>query len=411
MLKLFLLLTPVVLAASKSEDQIRISPEESKATQEDFNFWARELQSSTICNRKTLAVVYGTGDGNYCAGDEISIVSHKCKGGKKFSGWTLVSGNPAISNVFSSKSTLIMPDSDAAVEATCAKPLKCKKMNLSVDDGTGGGKYCPGDEVSIKSKRCKGRTRFSGWESIKGNPILSDTLAPSTTLIMPDINARVKSVCKKSDCTEYTLVVDDGSGDGKYCAGDEVSIKSKKCTGKRVFSYWESVKGDPDLRNTITSSTILVMPDRNAKVKSVCERSECTERTLVIINGSGNGEKDGEYCLGSNVSLVEDCPSGSTFVEWTVVSGGAVIEEKDKSSTVLIMPDQNSRVEATCTTTPVTPPSSQPVRTPPSSQPLRTRRPTRNPGATRRPVRPNNGGARISDFPSVVPSENPSLTR
>jgi PA14 domain/Fibronectin type III domain/Divergent InlB B-repeat domain len=62
-----------------------------------------------------VLVTSGTGDGNYFAGDTVSIVADPAPAGEQFAGWT---GNVTFANASSSTTTFTMPSSTVAVTAT-----------------------------------------------------------------------------------------------------------------------------------------------------------------------------------------------------------------------------------------------------------------------------------------------------
>jgi hypothetical protein len=63
----------------------------------------------------TVMVTMGTGDGNYLAGDTVSIVADAAPAGKQFAGWT---GNVTFANASSPTTTFTMPASSVIVTAT-----------------------------------------------------------------------------------------------------------------------------------------------------------------------------------------------------------------------------------------------------------------------------------------------------
>jgi len=393
-----------------------------------------------------LVVERGNGDGEYIEDSSVAIVADDCADGEEFDKWSVISGDPKITDISSSSTTLITPNEDSTVEATC------KKTNvlyiLVVEKGNGDGEYIEGSSVVIVADDCPDGEEFDKWSVISGDPKITDISSSSTTLITPNEDSRVEATCKKTN-ELYKLVVERGSGDGDYLGLDVVLVKADGCGEDEEFDRWEIVRGTPYIRNINDPSTVVILRNEDSEIKLVCKDTDRPSYTLIIERGSG----DGEYIEDSSVDIVaDDCADGEEFDNWSIVSGDPKITDIFSFSTTLITPNKDSIVQATCkkspTPLPTRPPTPSPTRAPtpsptraptplptgaliqptrtraptplptgaliqPTRRPLfppniRTRRPTRNPAATRRPTRRTGPALPRTGTPSNIPSTVPS---
>lgn len=123
--------------------------------------------------------------------------------------------------------SLIMPESDATVTANFGAMKDTYK--LTVINGLGGGDYKPGQEVTVSYVQ-HGEGKFKNWTGAFVK-FPEDTVA---RLTMPASDTTVTA----KDGTfngSYTLTVVDGSGSGKYAAGQTVSIRANELPPQRVL--------------------------------------------------------------------------------------------------------------------------------------------------------------------------------
>jgi hypothetical protein len=138
------------------------------------------------------------------------------------------------------------------------------KYTLSVVNGTGDGSYTAGTPVSISADTPPAGKQFDKWTGSTGG--IQNVSAGSTTLTMPAANTTVTATYKDTVAApaKYALTVNNGTGDGSYTAGTQVTIKAYTPASGKVFDKWTgSVAGVKDVN---ASTTTLAMPAANTAV-------------------------------------------------------------------------------------------------------------------------------------------------
>jgi len=149
---------------------------------------------------------------------------------------------------------------------------------------------------------------------------------------------------------EYTVTVNGGTGNGKYVAGEEVTI-SAFVSGGRKFKEWQGAEGLTFTSGDKNSQTAkFTMPARDVTVTAVTGPAEYY---VSVTGGSGTGT----YETGATVTIVADDPeAGKQFKTW-VVGDGKVLNftESDITSPTakFFMPGEAVRIEATYEDIPV----------------------------------------------------------
>ena len=144
---------------------------------------------------------------------------------------------------------------------------------------------------------------------------------------------------------EYTVTVTGGTGNGKYIAGEEVTISAFVSAGMQ-FKEWQGTEGLYFTGGTSkTSATAtFTMPAQNVNITAVTGPAEYY---AYVTGGSGTGM----YEAGKTVTIVADPPeAGKQFKTW-VVGDGKVLRftESDITSSTakFVMPGEAVRIEAT----------------------------------------------------------------
>jgi hypothetical protein len=127
-----------------------------------------------------LVVQNGTGDGSFYNGSNINIAANPSPSGYVFNQWSIESGNPVISNIFTANTALTMGNGPAVIQANFLEEY----YPLIVHNGTGDGNYSPGSVVNIQADQAPDGYTFGQWFIESGNPVIADMHASNTTLIM-----------------------------------------------------------------------------------------------------------------------------------------------------------------------------------------------------------------------------------
>ena len=109
---------------------------------------------------------------------------------------------------------------------------------------------------------------------------------------------------------EYTVTVEGGTGNGKYVAGEEVTI-SAFVSGGRKFKEWQGTEGLTFTDGTSKTSAIatFTMPAHDVTITAVTGPAEYY---VSVSGGSGTGM----YETGETVTIVADPPeAGKQFKE------------------------------------------------------------------------------------------------
>lgn len=151
--------------------------------------------------------------------------------------------------------------------------------------------------------------------------------------------------------TKYTLTVENGSGDGQYTAGEQVTITADTAPSGKVFDHWELTVGGGTLEDAYSATTVFTMPGNDATVTAVYKNDSGgtvdpepeKDYALVVENGSG----DGRYKAGEQVTITADkAPEGKVFDKW-VTSNGGTFADAASATTTFTMPGNDVTVTAT----------------------------------------------------------------
>lgn len=210
------------------------------------------------------------------------------------------------------------------VEFASAAPhgvLKCEYT-----DASGGGT----DETSS----------FSGYTSTTLNFNTSKTIKKIYLVLENSGSLTLTSAVVTTSTTTYTLSVTASngtvSGTGDFAEGAEVTLTASP-NANYSFTSWST--SDVNISGHENENPLIfTMP---AKAVSVTANfSPCSGQTVTVdVNdgdmGSATGE--GSYCAGSQVNLTATPNSGYRFVNWTVTSGSASLDNVNNASTHFTM--------------------------------------------------------------------------
>ena len=233
-----------------------------------------------------LTVNNGSGSGSYEEGDVVTVSADAPPAGKRFDIWD---GDwPILSSRLSATTTATMLNRDLTITATYAD---LPKYALTVVNGTGGGSYLEGTEVSITANTAPAGQQFANWSgSVQpGNPLSS-----TTTVTMPSSDAEITA--NYSPLPTYPLTVINGTGSGNYPAEREVTVTADPAPAGQQFEAWT---GDVIFDDPTSLTTTVTMPSYAATVTATYRvsdeiryypRSGFTKRMLWGVFEGANGE-------------------------------------------------------------------------------------------------------------------------
>jgi alpha-galactosidase len=306
----------------------------------DYYFPAGRPNTETF----VLTVNNGSGDGNYYAGQTVSIGADPAPAGQIFDYWTSA-GNPLITDINAANTTLTMPANDAEVTAVY-KDLVAggEEINL-VFPGNGGVLESFTSEYGsgwVATDLTNGITDEDGWSSV----------------VNPGPQEFVYSFIDGGTATLNEAVIYGGTGEGTYFSKD-VEV----WTSADGNSFTKAAGGT--LQNSANTSITLNLGETAAKkVKLVITSGyrtdywELGEFEVFGYIGSpppdgtyylnvNNGSGDGYYEPGQVVTIAADSPpSDHAFDKWEVSSGSPQIADLTSSTTTLTMGSDAATVSA-----------------------------------------------------------------
>ena len=218
--------------------------------------------------------------------------------------------------------------SDAAGDVAERTPNKTGKTYLvTVENGTGGGYYRPGEKVLIAAVVPEdSEYDFSGWEITEGDAILSNRMLETAGFIMPKENV---SVAARLSDIKYTVTVTNGEGGGKYSAGDKVTLTADKPKGDHVFEGWEIKNGDVFLSDPGAETVCFFMPRGDVEILAVFRK-----KTAILTVKNGTAGASELYAGETTVITADEADSGYSFTGW-MIEGNATAEDLQKEQTTL----------------------------------------------------------------------------
>lgn len=216
--------------------------------------------------------------------------------------------------------------------------LQLNTYTLTVGNGTGDGEYEEGILITVTADAPVEGMRFKEW--IGDIQYLADPNLEQTTLIMPNTDLTITATYENIPAQTYTLIVNNGTGDGEYEENEEVVITSDAAPSGMRFKEWT---GDvASLVDITLEQAILIMPNIDITVTATFEDIPALTYILVVDNGTG----DGEYIEGTIIEIVADeAPTGKLFKEW--IGDIEKIVDVTQEQTVIEMPNKDIVVTAT----------------------------------------------------------------
>lgn len=242
------------------------------------------------------------------------------------------------------KTTVTVRYTEGGVTKTTTQTITvAKEYTVTVEGGTGGGKYIAGETVTVSAFAAGGQ-KFKEWlgaDSLTFTGCTGKTSAIAT-FTMPAQDVTVKAVTEEDD-TKYPVSVEHGSGDGNYAMGDIVTITADAPPSGMYFAGWEVSDGltlryaeDTDSRS---STAKFYMPPNAVSISAVYNLL-----TLVRIDIVASPTKTA-YTVGENfdpagmeVIATYSNRSAAPVTGYTVSSAGA-LSESDTQITVTYTED------------------------------------------------------------------------
>ena len=284
-----------------------------------------------------LTVNNADGSGDVLYGDSVKLTAED-KSGQTFAGWTIIEGEPDIpeENLKEKTITFTMPARDVELTAEYAT----SKHTVTINSGKGGGIYKTGDKVRITADTAPEGQHFTGWQVDEGNASLKNTRSTETVFTMPDEDVEITALY---EMTEYTVLVNNGYGGGKFCLGDPVTVSADPVKNDMTFSGWTIDKGSMTLSDLNRSNFTFTMP---AEDITLTAHYIMQKYTLRVTDGRGSGK----FSAGDKVTVTanETNKRGESFSCWEITTGKLELSDEELSERELTfeMPDEDIVIRA-----------------------------------------------------------------
>ena len=223
--------------------------------------------------------------------------------------------------------------SDGSFIGAYPTPTSATTYALDVQNGNGDGSYLSATVVNISASVPSGQT-FSGWAG--HTQYIADINSANTTLTMPNGDVTVTATFNSAP-NQFTLDVQNGTGDGNYSPGTVVNVSASIPSGQ-TFTGWTGHHWY--LADANAANTTVTIP--NADITVVANFSTATNQyALNVQNGTG----DGNYTPTTVVNISATVPSGQVFSGWT--GHTQYIADINSANTTVTIPNADVTVGAT----------------------------------------------------------------
>jgi uncharacterized repeat protein (TIGR02543 family) len=180
---------------------------------------------------------------------------------------------------------------------------------------------------------------------------------PSTNdypILITCVDGQVDNFCMRTltitpNCTQHTVTVaaDDNNkgtvaGGGSYCENSEVTVTATPNAGYNFVNWTDNNNSNAEV-STNASYTFTLTANVSYRANfAACEGAAVTVNRNNNDYGTVTGE--GSYCAGSQVNLTATPNSSYRFVNWTVTSGVATLDDARSETTHFVMSDPATAV-------------------------------------------------------------------
>jgi hypothetical protein len=154
---------------------------------------------------------------------------------------------------------------------------------LTVNSGSGGGDYFPGQQVQVSANAPPSGMIFDAWAGDTDG--LSDAQSPSAGYTMPASAAEITATYRPA--ASYLLTVNSGSGSGSYTEGTVVNISAGAAPSGRMFAAW--IGDTSHVADATDPSTTITMPAADQAVTASYVHVGGGETTLIVDWGDAAG--------------------------------------------------------------------------------------------------------------------------
>ena len=286
-------------------------------------------QPITVAKEYSVTVNGGTGNGEYIAGEEVSI-SAFVSTGMQFKEWQGTDGLTFTSGDKNSQTaTFTMPAHDVTVTAVTGPA----EYYVSVSGGSGTGMYEAGATVTIVADPPEAGKQFKEWSVGDGKVLRfteSDITSSTAKFVMPGEAVRISATYEDIPVTTYTVSFDANGGTGTMAdvtgISGEYTLPENGFTAPdgKQFKAWsvggvEKAVGD---KITVTANTTVTAVWENIPVVTYTVSFAANGGTGTMADVTGIS---GEYTLPENGFTA---PDGKQFKAWSVDGNEKAVGDK-----------------------------------------------------------------------------------
>ncbi len=211
-----------------------------------------------------------------------------------------------------------------------------KTKTVTVNGGQGSGKFKAGETVAIQADQPEEGKLFEKWSVTEGKISLADETAPATTFSMPSESVALTAVYADR---QYEIVVQNGSGSGKYANGEKISVQAEPAPAGQTFDRWEVVSGTAVPEDERAEKTTFTVSDDSATIEAVYVTAEYT---AAVEGGTGSGS----YKENEVVTIAAEDKKNFIFDGWKVLSGNVELMDPSAESTTFTMGTEDIQLQA-----------------------------------------------------------------
>lgn len=173
----------------------------------------------TVFDNNDVQIINGSGSGSYQEDDYVEITANKAPDGYRFKEWTVITGNVELDDPTAKSTGFVMPAETVQIKAV----YEIATYKLTVENGSGSGKYQKGETVSLTANYPASGKVFAGWKvtSEKGAVAAADRYYTSIT--MPAAKVTVTATYKDGPSPDYNEIQNIVSG-GEYLKGQTITF-------------------------------------------------------------------------------------------------------------------------------------------------------------------------------------------
>ncbi len=200
-----------------------------------------------------LKVKGAEGSGTYYCGDTVKLHADDSEA---FTEWIVTKGRPGLDEDDLSQEDLEfeMPAEDVTISLH-------NQYTLTVNGGSGFGRYDEGDEIFVSADEQIGST-FTGWTAENYQISGEEISASSFTVVMPNHDVTISAIYEGN---YYSLTVNGADGTGLYAYNESIALQADDI---ELFEQWTIDNGTLDISDeALTSSTLsFIMPAEDVVV-------------------------------------------------------------------------------------------------------------------------------------------------